>query len=77
MTTQLKLKFDENEKQTKKYIRKYNDLYKIMTVCYGLLRCYIDLNNYRCEHDIILDELRGYLSEYLFKHLEDVDSDDE
>lgn len=77
MTEQLKKKYDDNEKIKKKYIRKYNDLYKVMVICYGLTRTYIDNNSFHTEDDILLGELRGYLSEALFTHLEDVESDDE
>ena len=77
MTNQLKEKFDANELIKKKYIKKYNDVYKVLAICYGLTRCYIDNNSYHCEHDIIIGELRAYLSMTLFEHLENCDSDDE
>lgn len=74
---QLKVKYDENELIRKKHVRKYNDLYKTLTICYGLLRCYIDNNYYHCEHDIIIEELRAYLSSALFENLENCDTDED
>ena len=77
LTNQLKVKFNDNEIVIKKHIRKYNELYKVLTICYGLTRCYIDNNSYHCEHDILIGELRTYLSMALFKHLDDCESDDD
>lgn len=77
MVNQLKLKFDENELIKKKYIRRYNNIYKIMTVCYGLTRTYIENNPFHTVDDILLGELRGYMSSILFEHLEDTESDEE
>jgi hypothetical protein len=74
---QLKDKFNDNELIKKKYIRKYNEIYKTLSICYGLVRCYVDNNHYHCEHDILIGELRAYLSTALFQHLEDCDTDDE
>ncbi len=76
MTKQLKEKFDANESIKNNYIEKYNDLYKTLTICYGLIRCYIDNNSYHCEHDILIGEIRSYLSMNLFTHLENSDTDD-
>lgn len=70
MANQLKEKFEDNEKKIKKYISKYNQLYKTMAICYGLLRSYIDSTD-MAEHDFTLSELRSYLSTSLFSHLED------
>tara|TARA_R110001592_G_scaffold19427_5_gene79724 strand:- start:2879 stop:3136 length:258 start_codon:yes stop_codon:yes gene_type:complete len=77
LVNQLKEKFDENDIIKRRYIRKYNNLYKIMAVCYGLTRTYIENNPLNNIDDIILGELRGYMSSILFDHLEDTESDDE
>lgn len=70
MANQLKQKFEDNEKKIKKYIGKYNELYKTMAICYGLLRSYIDSTD-MAEHDFTLSEIRSFLSTSLFSHLED------
>ncbi len=70
MANQLKQKFEDNEKKIKKYISKYNQLYKTMAICYGLLRSHIDSTD-MAEHDFTLQEIRSYLSTSLFSHLED------
>ena len=62
-----------NEKKIKKYIGKYNELYKTMAICYGLLRSYIDSTD-MAEHDFTLSEIRSFLSTSLFSHLEDDDN---
>jgi hypothetical protein len=77
MVNQLKVKFDENELIKKKYIKRYNNIYKIMTVCYGLTRTYIENNAFHAADDILLGELRGYMSSILFEHLEDTESEEE
>tara|TARA_R110002049_G_scaffold94991_1_gene233550 strand:+ start:350 stop:607 length:258 start_codon:yes stop_codon:yes gene_type:complete len=77
LTNQLKLKFDENEKKTKKAIQDYNELYKVTTMCYGLIRTFIENNENYTIYDIFLAEAREYLSMATFKHLQDIDSDDE
>lgn len=73
MANQLKEKFEDNEKKIKKYISKYNQLYKTMAICYGLLRSYIESND-MAEHDFTLSEIRSFLSTSLFSHLEDDDN---
>lgn len=75
MANQLKIKFEENDKLVSEYVSKYNELYKTMTVVYGLLRTYIDNTNHS-EYDTFLGEMRTYLSETLFKHLKDNDYDE-
>lgn len=70
MANQLKEKYEDNEKKIKKYIGKYNELYKTMAICYGLLRSYIDSTD-MAEHDFTLSEIRSFLSTSLFSHLED------
>ena len=70
MANQLKQKFEDNEKKNKKYINNYNQLYKTMAICYGLLRSHIDSTD-MAEHDFALCEIRSYLSTSLFSHLED------
>ena len=61
LTNQLKVKFNDNEIIRKKSIRKFNELYKTLTICYGLVRCYVDNNHYHCEHDILIGELRSLI----------------
>ncbi len=73
MANQLKEKYEDNEKKIKKYIGKYNELYKTMAICYGLLRSYIDSTD-MAEHDFTLSEIRSFLSTSLFSHLEDDDN---
>ena len=75
LTNQLKLKFDENEKKTNKAIQDYNELYKVVTLCYGLIRTYIENNEDYSIYDLFLAEAREYLSLATFKHLQDIDSD--
>ena len=77
LTNQLKEKYESNQLITRRNIRKYNSLYKKVSVCYGLLRTYIDSNFCHAEHDLLLGELRGYLSDILFDHLEDSQSEEE
>ena len=48
-----------------------------MAVCYGLTRTYIENNPINNIDDILLGELRGYMSSILFDHLEDEESDDD
>ena len=77
LTNQLKLKFDENEKKTNRAIQNYNELYKVVTICYGLIRTYIENNEDYSIYDLFLAEAREYLSIATFKHLEYIDSDEE
>ena len=77
LTNQLKLKFDENEKKTNKAIQDYNQLYKIVTMCYGLVRIYIENNDDYSIYDVFPAEAREYLSIETFKHLQDIESDEE
>ena len=77
LTNQLKLKFDENEKKTNKAIQNYNQLYKVVTICYGLIRTFIENNDNYSIYDVFLAEAREYLSIETFKHLQDIESDEE
>ena len=77
LTNQLKLKFDENEKKTNKAIQDYNELYKVVTMCYGLIRIFIENNDNYSIYDVFLAEAREYLSIETFKHLQDIESDEE
>ena len=67
---------EEKDTKIKKYINKYNNLYKDLFMVYGLLRL-IDnhLNVEEFELNNLIERLRGILSDILFSDLEEVDYD--
>lgn len=66
--------FDQKEKQRIEYIKKYNNLYKVVCIIYGLIRTYQEMGD-SLEYQHLIDEIRGICSEELFKHLEKIDED--
>ena len=74
MYNRLKLIFDIKEKERIDYVKKYNNLYKIVSVIYGLIRVFQQNDDDLCFHHLI-DEIRTLCSDELFKHLENTDID--
>ena len=74
MCNRLQQIFDIKEKEKIDYVKKYNRLYKILCVIYGLIRVFQQNDDDLCFHHLI-DEIRTLCSDELFKHLENTDND--
>lgn len=70
----LKELFNKKDEENKKFIRKYNELYKTLCVVYGLIRVFQNNDDDLCFHHLI-DEIRGICSEILFNHLLEADEE--
>ena len=70
----LKNLFNEKEKERTEYIKKYNNLYKVVCVIYGLIRVY-QQNDDDLSFQHLIDEIRGICSQELFNHLQNIDED--
>jgi len=65
--------YEKKEKEIKKIKKKYVEIYKLLTCIYGLSRCFLMYGN----DTSYIEDVRGMTSSYLFKDMEDTDSDDD
>jgi len=73
MSLQFKEVYDKKEKEIKTLKKKYLEIYKLLTCIYGLSRCFLMYGN----DTSYIEDVRGMTSSYLFRDMEESDSDDD